>query len=191
MENKFRLMINSKLVLSLQIHWDEISELWKSQLNRFASFFGKSRAVTCLPRFTLCAVHRHTADKKYGGCRHRIASYGAIMTQREYCTCGCSLSRPTLERLSWQRRRTRTRSLRIMNCVRVLGYVTWQNRIRKLLHSVVTFSVASTLAISDRLLSFFGVSSGVPESPVLLFSLHGDPSFTSSRLVKHYDFSTA
>lgn len=133
----------------------------------------------------------YTADKKYGGCRHRIASYGAIMTQREYCTCGCSLSRPTLERLSWQRRRTRTRSLRIMNCVRVLGYVTWQNRIRKLLHSVVTFSVASTLAISDRLLSFFGVSSGVPESPVLFFSLHGDPSFTSSRLVKHYDFSTA
>lgn len=135
----------------------------------------------------------YTADDKYGGCRHRIVFYGVIMTQREYCTCGCSLSRPTLERLSWQRRRTRTRSLRIMNCVRVLGYVTWQNRIRKLLHSVVTFSVLASTLARQAVIFFLAirVSSGVPDSPAVFFSLHGDPSFTLLRLVKHYDFSTA
>lgn len=64
-----------------------------------------SLAVTCLHRFNLSVPY--TADSKYGGCRHCIVSLRRNNdTARVLHVRLCSLSRPTLERLSWQRRWT-------------------------------------------------------------------------------------
>lgn len=177
--------MNSKRDYELvQTHWDAGS----SQLRRFASFFGWRRAVTCLPRFNLSVPY--TADSEYGGCRHCIVSLRRNNdTARVLHVRLCSLSRPTLERLSWQRRWTS-----LCAAVRVLGCVTSQKRRQHpplrgyvlfgldlgYIRQTVIFFLWFAFRVSRINLSSAGIA-----CCLLLF-----PTFMSLRLVKHYDYST-
>lgn len=97
--------MNSKRDYELvQTHWD--AALSSDALLPSLADVAQSRV--CRASISLCRTPQ-TASMEAAA----IAScvYGVIMTQREYCTCGCAASQglhrvPTLERLSWQRRWT-------------------------------------------------------------------------------------